>query len=76
MKSLELKILELLKLMTNTTISYTAVSEYGINVRLMVTADFKKFTRLGNIFHFDNKDVVLFPKKIGVLLCLSSTEHQ
>lgn len=46
-------------------ISYTAVSEYGINVRLMVTADFKKFTRLGNIFHFDNKDVVLFPKKIG-----------
>ncbi len=46
-------------------ISYTAVSEYGINVRLMVTSDFKTFERLGNIFHFDNKDVVLFPKKIN-----------
>lgn len=46
-------------------IAYTAVSEYGINVRLMVTTDFKEFKRLGNIFHFDNKDVVLFPQKIN-----------
>lgn len=46
-------------------IAYTAVSAYGINVRLMVTTDFKRFERLGNIFHFDNKDVVLFPQKIN-----------
>jgi predicted GH43/DUF377 family glycosyl hydrolase len=46
-------------------ITYTAVSAFGINAALMVTDDFKTFTRLGNIFPFDNKDVVIFPKKIG-----------
>ncbi|MFA5235384.1 MAG: glycoside hydrolase family 130 protein [Bacilli bacterium] len=46
-------------------ITYTAVSAFGINAALMVTDDFKTFTRLGNIFPFDNKDTVIFPKKIG-----------
>lgn len=46
-------------------ITYTGVSSYGINVRLMKTDDFKTFERLGNIFHPDNKDCVIFPEKIG-----------
>jgi beta-1,2-mannobiose phosphorylase / 1,2-beta-oligomannan phosphorylase len=46
-------------------ISYTAVSSFGINVSLMKTSDFVHFERLGNIFHFDNKDCVIFPEKIN-----------
>jgi len=46
-------------------ITYTAVSSFGINVGLMVTDDFKSFERLGNIFPFDNKDCVIFPKLIN-----------
>jgi predicted GH43/DUF377 family glycosyl hydrolase len=46
-------------------ITYTAVSSFGINVGLMVTDDFKKFDRLGNIFPFDNKDCVIFPQLIN-----------
>lgn len=46
-------------------ITYTAVSPYGINGALMRTEDFETFERLGNIFHADNKDCVLFPDKIG-----------
>jgi predicted GH43/DUF377 family glycosyl hydrolase len=46
-------------------ITYTAVSDCGIGVRLMRTTDFRTFTRLGNIFSVDNKDCVLFPKRIG-----------
>jgi len=46
-------------------ITYTGVSSYGINVRLMVTDDFLRFERLGNIFHPDNKDCVIFPQKIN-----------
>jgi beta-1,2-mannobiose phosphorylase / 1,2-beta-oligomannan phosphorylase len=45
-------------------ITYSAVSDYGINVGLMVTDDFKHFERLGLIFPSDNKDCVLFPEKI------------
>lgn len=45
-------------------LTFTAVSSNGINVRLMSTKDFLKFKRLGNIFHSDNKDAVIFPEKI------------
>jgi len=46
-------------------VTFTAVSECGINVGLMATKDFRHFRRLGNILHSDNKDCVIFPKKIG-----------
>lgn len=46
-------------------ITYSAVSSCGINVGLMVTDDFRKFERLGNIFHSDNKDCVIFPERIS-----------
>ncbi len=45
-------------------ITYTGVSSYGINVRLMKTKDFVTYEKLGNIFHPDNKDCVIFPEKI------------
>lgn len=45
-------------------ITYSAISSCGINVGLMVTDDFRRFERLGNIFHSDNKDVAIFPEKI------------
>ncbi len=31
----------------------------------MATKDFSTFRRLGNILHSDNKDCVIFPKKVG-----------
>ena len=46
-------------------ITFTAVSSNGINVRLIKTTDFLSFKRLGNIFHSDNKDCVIFPEKIN-----------
>ena len=46
-------------------ITYSAISDKGINTKLMVTKDFESFTRLGVIFCADNKDVVIFPKKIN-----------
>ncbi len=46
-------------------ITYSGISSTGINVRLMVTEDFENFVRLGNIFHADNKDCVIFPEKIN-----------
>ncbi len=46
-------------------ITYTAIGIYGINGCLIRTTDFVTFERLGIIFTSDNKDVVLFPHKIG-----------
>ncbi|WP_446897512.1 glycoside hydrolase family 130 protein [Clostridium sp. LBM24168] len=46
-------------------ITYSAVSKYGIVVSLIVTEDFKNYRKLGNIFNTENKDVVIFPEKIG-----------
>jgi predicted GH43/DUF377 family glycosyl hydrolase len=46
-------------------ITYTGASECGIVVPLMYTKDFISFERRGIIFHPDNKDVVIFPEKIG-----------
>lgn len=46
-------------------VTYSAVSDYGINVALMTTKDFKTFIRRGVLFPFDNKDGVLFPSLIN-----------
>lgn len=46
-------------------ISYTAVSPNGAGTALIATRDFKTFERLGLIFLPENKDVTIFPKKIG-----------
>ncbi len=47
-------------------ISYVAVSDItGITTCLATTKDFNKFKRHGVIFTPDNKDVCIFPEKIG-----------
>ena len=45
-------------------ITYVAVSRHGAATALASTTDFKSFTRHGIIFYPENKDVVLFPRKI------------
>src|SRR3954454_23653802 len=47
------------------TFSYVAVSRHGPATALASTADFRTFERLGVIFCPENKDVVLFPGKVG-----------
>ena len=51
----------------NYYISYTAVSARGPAVGLMRTRDFCRFERLGLIFAPENKDVAIFPARIGGL---------
>ncbi|WP_304459324.1 glycoside hydrolase family 130 protein [Alicyclobacillus sendaiensis] len=46
-------------------ITYTSVSEHGIAVGLAATRDFRGVQRLGLILPPENKDVVLFPERIG-----------
>ena len=46
-------------------ITYSAISDCGINTKLMVTSDFQTFERKGVVFYADNKDVAVFPHKIG-----------
>ncbi|HLA14230.1 MAG TPA: hypothetical protein VJZ25_04330, partial [Gemmatimonadaceae bacterium] len=46
-------------------INYTAVSRYGISTALASTKDFRSFTRHGVIFPPPNRDVTIFPEKIG-----------
>ena len=46
-------------------ITCSCVSRLGIVAGLFETKDFVRFERKGYLFHPDNKDVVLFPKKIG-----------
>jgi predicted GH43/DUF377 family glycosyl hydrolase len=46
-------------------INYTAVSQHGISTALASTTDFKKFERHGVIFPPPNRDVTIFPEKIG-----------
>ena len=46
-------------------INYTAVSEHGISTALASTKDFRKFKRHGVIFPPQNRDVTIFPEKIG-----------
>jgi beta-1,2-mannobiose phosphorylase / 1,2-beta-oligomannan phosphorylase len=46
-------------------ITYVGASRLGITTSRLTTTDFRSFTRHGTIFHPDQKDVVLFPEKIG-----------
>ncbi|MEM5948336.1 glycoside hydrolase family 130 protein [Spirochaetia bacterium 38H-sp] len=48
-------------------INYTSVSPDGWCTSLARTSDFKSVERLGTIFHPQNKDVCIFPEKIGGL---------
>ena len=45
--------------------TYVAVSRHGAATALASTTDFKTFERHGIIFPPENKDVVLFPERIG-----------
>jgi len=46
-------------------VNYTGVSENGVTTILSKTEDFQNFEKLGVMFGPDNKDVALFPEKIG-----------
>lgn len=46
-------------------IDYVGVSRLGVTTCLASTRDFQSFQRHGVIFHPDNKDVVIFPARIG-----------
>lgn len=48
-------------------INYTAVSPNGASTALITTKDFESYRRHGNIFLPENKDVTIFPEKIGEL---------
>jgi predicted GH43/DUF377 family glycosyl hydrolase len=45
--------------------TYVAVSRHGAATALASTDDFREFTRHGIIFPPENKDVVLFPERVG-----------
>ena len=47
------------------TFTYVAVSQHGPATALASTADFRTFERHGVIFCPENKDVVLFPERVG-----------
>lgn len=46
-------------------INYTAVSSRGIATALASTHDFRSFERHGVIFPPDNRDVTIFPERVG-----------
>lgn len=46
-------------------IVYTSVSRRGVTVSLIETPDFQRFERLGVIFPPENKDVAIFPGRVG-----------
>ncbi|HKG90970.1 MAG TPA: glycoside hydrolase family 130 protein [Gemmatimonadaceae bacterium] len=46
-------------------VNYTAVSPAGIATALASTADFRTFERHGVIFPPNNRDVALFPERVG-----------
>ena len=46
-------------------VAYTAVSDRGVTVALARTADFRSFEKLGVIFPPYQKDVCIFPRKVG-----------
>ncbi|MHC4743705.1 MAG: glycoside hydrolase family 130 protein, partial [Planctomycetota bacterium] len=48
-------------------IDYVAVSPLGVTTALASTQDFSSYERQGVIFCPDNKDVVIFPERIGGL---------
>lgn len=46
-------------------INYTAISKDSWATALAVTEDFQSYERKGLIFHPENKDVAIFPEKVG-----------
>ena len=46
-------------------INYTGVSEFGVVTCLARTVDFRTFEKLGVMFGPDNKDIAIFPEKVG-----------
>jgi beta-1,2-mannobiose phosphorylase / 1,2-beta-oligomannan phosphorylase len=46
-------------------INYTAASRYGVSTALASTTDFRTFERHGIIFPPSNKNVTIFPERIG-----------
>ena len=46
-------------------INYTAVSPHGIATALASTTDFRRFERHGIVFPPNNRDVTIFPERIG-----------
>jgi predicted GH43/DUF377 family glycosyl hydrolase/glycosyltransferase involved in cell wall biosynthesis len=46
-------------------VTYVAVSRLGITTSRLTTKDFRTFERRGTIMHPDQKDVVLFPERVG-----------
>jgi predicted GH43/DUF377 family glycosyl hydrolase len=46
-------------------INYTAVSPFGIATALASTRDFRRYERHGIIFPPNNRDVTIFPERIG-----------
>jgi predicted GH43/DUF377 family glycosyl hydrolase len=46
-------------------VNYSAISRQGVATGLAVTRDFRTFERRGIIFVPDNRDVTIFPEKIG-----------
>lgn len=46
-------------------ITYVAVCPFGVTTCLASTKDFRSFQRHGVIFSPENKDIVIFPEKIG-----------
>jgi predicted GH43/DUF377 family glycosyl hydrolase len=50
-------------------ITYVTVSRHGAATALASTTDFREFTRLGIILPPENKDVVLFPERVGGRFC-------
>lgn len=46
-------------------ITFTGVSEWGVVTRMRRTRDFKVFEKFPVMFAPDNKDIALFPEKVG-----------
>ncbi len=46
-------------------ITYSAISRHGVTSNLVCTKDWKNFERKGVLFVPDNKDICIFPEKIG-----------
>lgn len=46
-------------------INYSAISRWGVATGLAVTRDFRTYKRLGITFTPDNRDVTIFPERIG-----------
>ena len=46
-------------------VTYSAISRHGVTSNLVTTTDWKTFTRHGPLFVPDNKDIAIFPEKVG-----------